>query len=413
MEPNPILFRDLTYIYVAAVLGGVVAWRLRLPLILGFVLGGIAISPFTPGLQLSDLHTFEVFAEVGVVLLMFSIGVEFSIPELMRVKSVALIGGPIGILLIVLCSLGAGRLVGWSGTESLVIGATVSVASTMVLARLLSDSGRLATPYGRVMIGITLVEDLAVICMTVVIPVLGNSKAGGWLMAIWVLGKALLLLVPLTFLAIKVIPPVLRRVKRTCNSELELLVAIAICLGTAALAHAVGFSAALGAFLAGVSISSLPELHDAHTQIVPLRDAFVALFFVTLGTLIDPKVLAEHLPLLGLMLVLIVAGKFLVWTTVVWLFRYPFRTAIAVASGLTQIGELSFVVVQVSRSAGLVDESVFSTVIAASLISILLNVFVVRGVFRWIVREIPDHDRMKRAESSSLSEVARPQETQS
>ncbi|HLX82768.1 MAG TPA: cation:proton antiporter [Terriglobales bacterium] len=389
MEPNPILFRDLTYIFIAAVVGGLVAWRLRLPLILGFVLGGIAISPFTPGPHLSDVHTFQVFAEVGVVLLMFSIGVEFSIPELLRVKSVALIGGPVGILVMVLLSVAVGRLTGWTPTESLVIGAAVSVASTMVLARLLTDSGRLATTPGRIMIGITLVEDLAVICMTVVVPVLGNSKNGGWLMAIWVLGKALLLLVPLIFLAIKVIPPLLRRVKRTCSSELQLLVAIAICLGTAALAQAVGFSVALGAFLAGVSISSLPELHDAHTQVVPLRDAFVALFFVTLGTLIDPKVLSQHLALFGVMLVLIVVGKFLVWAAVVWIFRYPFRAAIAVAAGLTQIGELSFVVVQVARSSGLVDESVFSTLIAASLISILLNVFLVRGVFHWIDKTVP------------------------
>jgi monovalent cation:H+ antiporter-2, CPA2 family len=384
MEANPVIFRDLTYIFVAAVLGGLVAWRLRLPLILGFVLGGMAISPFTPGPHLSDIHTFEVFAEVGVVLLMFSIGVEFSIPELMRVKSVALIGGPIGILLMVLLALGAGRLFGWTPMESLVIGAAVSVASTMVLARLLSDSGGLTTTYGRVMIGITLVEDLAVICMTVIVPVIGDSKDGGWLMAAWVLGKAMLLLIPLIFLAIKVIPPLLRRVKLTCNAELQLLVAIAICLGTAALAHAIGFSVALGAFLAGVSISSLPELHDAHTQLVPLRDAFVALFFVTLGTLIDPTVLSAHLPLLGVMLLLIVAGKLLVWSTVVWLFRYPLRTAIVVATGLTQIGELSFVVVQVSRSSGLVDENIFSTVIAASLLSILLNVFIVRGVFHWL-----------------------------
>ena len=417
MGPNPILFRDLTYIFIAAVVGGVVAWRLRLPLILGFVLGGIAISPFTPGPHLSDLHTFEVFAEVGVVLLMFSIGVEFSIPELMRVKSVALIGGPIGILLIMLISLGAGRLAGWSGAETLVIGAAVSVASTMVLARLLSDSGRLATTSGRVMIGITLVEDLAVICMTVVIPVVGNSKGGGWLMAIWVLGKALLLLVPLIFIAIKVIPPVLRQVKLTCNSELQLLVAFAICLGTAALAQAVGFSVALGAFLAGVSISSLPELHDAHAQIAPLRDAFVALFFVTLGTLIDPRVLFDHFPLLGVMLGLIILVKVLVWATVVRLFRYPLRTAIAAAVGLTQIGELSFVVVQASHSAGLVDESVFSTVIAASLISILINVFMVRAAFRWIDKPVPDRpnpDRdLRRPPDGGFSLPARARKPQS
>src|ERR1700734_304585 len=137
MKPNPILFRDLTYIFLAAVFGGLVAWRLHLPLILGFVIGGIAISPFTPGPHLSDLHTFEVLAEVGVVLLMFSIGVEFSIPDLMRVKWVALIGGPIGILLMLGIAIGAGKLLGWSATEGFVLGAAVSVASTMVLARLL------------------------------------------------------------------------------------------------------------------------------------------------------------------------------------------------------------------------------------------------------------------------------------
>jgi monovalent cation:H+ antiporter-2, CPA2 family len=387
MEPDPILFRDLTYIFVAAVFGGLVAWRLHLPLILGFVLGGVAISPLTPGPRLSDVHTFEIFAEVGVVLLMFSIGVEFSVPELMRVKSVALLGAPAGILIMVLIALAAGRFMGWSPLESLVLGAAVSVASTMVLARLLSDSGHLTRTHGRVMIGITLIEDLAVICMTVVLPVLGNSQDGGWWAAARVLGKALLLLVPLIFVAIKVIPPLLRRVKKTCNPELLLLVAIAICLGTAALAQAVGFSVALGAFLAGLSISGLPELHDAHTQIIPLRDAFVALFFVTLGTLIDPKVLREHLPLLAFLVLLIVAGKFLVWSTVVRLFRYPLPTAIAVAAGLTQIGELSFVVVQVSRSAGLIGEGVLSTVIAASLISILLNSFVVRLVFHWLESE--------------------------
>ena len=382
MEANPILFRDLTYIFVAAVVGGLVAWRLGLPLIIGFILGGLVVSPFTPGPQLSNVHTFEVFAEVGVVLLMFSIGVEFSIPDLMRVKWVALIGAPIGILLLVGTSIGTAALLGWNLTEGAVIGATISVASTMVLARLLKDAGKLTTTYGRVMIGITLVEDLAVICMTVVLPILGGPGEGRFARAAWTLGKAAILLVPLVFLAVKVIPRLLRRVKSTNDSELFLLVAIAVCLGTAALAQAVGFSVALGAFLAGLSISAAVDLHDANTQLVPLRDAFVALFFVSLGTLIEPKVLLENLPLLGVMLLLILVGKFIVWTAIVWLFRYPLRAAIAVAAGLTQIGELSFVVVQVAKSSGMVGENVFSAVIAASLISILLNVFIVRVAFK-------------------------------
>jgi CPA2 family monovalent cation:H+ antiporter-2 len=361
-------------------------------LILGFILGGIAISPYTPGPHLSELHTFEVFAEVGVVLLMFSIGVEFSIPDLMRVKWVALIGGPIGILLITGVAIATTKLLGWTFTDGIVIGASISVASTMVLARLLNDSGKMNTILGRVMIGITLIEDLAVICMTVVLPVFGGSGEDRLLKAAWILGKALVLLIPLVFLTMKVIPSILWRAKSTNDSEIFLLVAIAICLGTAALAQAAGFSVALGAFLAGLSVSGSRELLDVHSQLVPLRDAFVALFFVSLGTLIDPKVLFNSLPLLGTMLLLIVLGKFLVWTTVVWLFRYPVWIAIAVAAGLTQIGELSFVVVQVARSSGMVAENVFSTVIAASLISILLNVFIVRGTFSWLGRRLQSLD---------------------
>jgi len=386
MQPNPLLFRDLTYIFLAAGCGGAIAWRLRLPLILGFVLGGLVISPLTPGPHLSNVHSFEVFAEVGVVLLMFSIGFEFSIRDLLRVKWVALIGAPLGILAALGLAIAASELAGWSFSEALVIGAGVSVASTMVMARLLTDGGRLTATYGRVMIGITLVEDLAVICMTVVMPILGSPGKGKLVQAVWVLGKALLLLVPLTFAAIKVIPRLLRKVKATCNAELFLLTAIAVCLGTAALAEVVGFSVALGAFLAGLSISGLEDLHDAYTQLIPLRDAFVALFFVSLGTLIDPQTLVHNLPLLGLLLALIVIGKFLVWGVVVRLFRYSLRTAVVVAAGLTQIGELSFVLVQAARSSGLVSEEVFSAMIAASLFSISLNVFLVRAAFRWLDR---------------------------
>lgn len=384
MAPNPLLFRDLTYIFLAAVAGGVLAWRFRLPLILGFVLGGIAISPFTPRPRLSDPHAFEVFADVGVVFLMFSIGFEFSLKDLLGVKWVALAGAPLGIAAIVAVAALLGKLAGWNTTEALVIGAGVSVASTMAMARLLSDSGRLTEIHGRVMIGITLVEDLALISMTVLIPALSGSGEDRIWKALWTLGKAVLLLVPLTLLAIKVIPRALRRVKRTCNPELFLLVAIAICLGTAELAQAAGFSVALGAFLAGLSISGMDDLHDTHTQLTPLRDAFVALFFVSLGALIDPRMIFGNLQLLATMLAMIVVIKFVVWGSVVWLFRYSRRTAIVVAAGLTQIGELSFILVQTARSAGMVGENVFNTLIAASLLSILLNVFLLRAAFRWV-----------------------------
>jgi monovalent cation:H+ antiporter-2, CPA2 family len=401
MEADPILFRDLTYVFLAAVLGGLLAWRLKLPLILGFVVGGIAISPFTPGPQLSDLHTFEVFAEVGVVLLMFSIGVEFSIPDLMQVKWVAIGGGTLGITMSIAIALIASRLAGWSMAQGIVVGATISVASTMVMARLLTDRGALATTYGRVMIGITLVEDLAVVFMTVVLPVFNGPSDGRLQKIAWTLGKAALLLVPLALLAMTAVPRLLRRARRTKDAEIFLLVAIAICLASAALAQTLGFSVALGAFLAGVSISGSADLHEAHTTLLPLRDAFVAMFFVSLGTLVVPTVIVHNLPLLGIMLLLIVVGKFGIWFAVMRIFRYSKWTAIAVAAGLTQIGELSFILVEVARKSGMVGDEIFTATLAASLISIFLNVFIVRGVLKWVE---PKLTASERATAPSLKE---------
>jgi len=384
MEADPILFRDLTYVFLAAVLGGLLAWRLKLPLILGFVVGGVVISPFTPGPQLSDLHTFEIFAEVGVVLLMFSIGVEFSIKDLMQVKWVALGGGTLGILMSITFALIASWISGWGMTQGIVLGATLSVASTMVMARLLADRGALGTTYGRVMISITLVEDLAVVFMTVVLPVFNGPAEGRLQKIAWTLGKAVLLLIPLSFLAITVVPRVLRRARNTKDSEIFLLVAIAICLASAALAQTLGFSVALGAFLAGVSISGSHDLHQTHETLLPLRDAFVAMFFVSLGTLVVPTVIVHNLPLLAVMLFLIIFGKFGIWFVVIRLFRYSKWTAIAVAAGLTQIGELSFILVEVARKAGIVGDEIFTATLAASLISIFLNVFIVRVVLKWV-----------------------------
>ena len=403
MEADPLLFRDLTFIFVAAIAGGLLAWRLKLPLILGFVFGGILISPFTPGIKISDHHAFEVFAEVGVVLLMFSIGVEFSIPDLMRVKWIALGGGTLGILLSLALALGASWLAGWSMIQGIVMGATISVASTMVLARLLADRDAMGTDYGRVMIGITLVEDIAVVFMTIIIPIFSGPAEGRFTKAAWTLGKAVLLLVPLAFLAMTVVPRVLRRVSRTKDPELFLLVAIAICLVSASVAQACGFSVALGAFLAGLAISGAQDLHHAHTTLIPLRDAFVALFFVSLGTLVVPQVILDHLSLLGVMLALIIFGKFAIWFAVMKLFRYSLWTSIAVAAGLTQIGELSFILVQVARKANLVGEEIFTTTLAASLISIFLNVLIVRGVFRWIQPKLDAEQAAAGVPSPSVS----------
>lgn len=383
---DPIFFRDLAYVFTAAVLGGALAWVTRQPLILGYVVGGMVISPLTPGPSLSDIHTFELFAEIGVVLLMFSIGVEFSLRDLLRVKRVAIFGGPLGILLSVALSVGVGTLLGWPPVQGVVVGMVVSVASTMVMARLLMDRGELRSRHGRVMIGITLVEDLAVVVLIVLIPTLGTRDAGGLLVVGRALARAALVLVPFFYLAAKVVPRLLEQVARTRNEEIFLLVTLALGLGTAALTQAVGLSLALGAFLAGLLISGSDYAHHTLARVLPVRDVFVALFFVTVGALINPVTVVENLGLLGTIVGLVVVGKLVIWTAVVRIFAYPLATAVVVAVGLTQIGEFSFILIQVAREAGHVGDDVYNATLAASLMTILANAALVRAVPGWVGR---------------------------
>jgi CPA2 family monovalent cation:H+ antiporter-2 len=384
MEPNPAIFRDLAYIFVAAVLGATVAWLTRQPLILGYVAGGILIGPFTPGPVVSDVHTFEVVAEIGVVLLMFSIGIEFSLSDLLRVKWVALLGGPLGVGLSAVLGTGVGALLGWPLLQGVVVGFVVSVASTMVLARLLIDRGELHSRHGRIMIGITLVEDLAVVALTVVLPALGALEPGRLLVIAGALAKAVAILAPFAYLAWKVVPRLLLRVARTRNDELFLMVAVAIGLGTAALTQAVGLSLALGAFLAGLLISNSDYAHQTLARLLPVRDIFVAVFFVTIGCLIDPATVLGNLPLLLAFIGLVVVGKLMIWTGVVRLFGYPLATAFLVGVGLTQIGEFSFILVQVARAAGHIGADVYNATLAASLLTILANATLVRLAPRWV-----------------------------
>src|SRR5262245_56128797 len=173
MISEPGLFRDLAYVFLAAVLGGALARLARQPLILGYVLGGLLVSPLTPGPSVSDVQTFERFAEIGVVLLMFSLGIEFSLKDLQGVKWIAIVGGPLGILMTIAMAMVTAGLLGWSPVRGAVVGMIVSVASSMVLARLLLDRGELHTRHGRILIGISLVEDLAVVVLIVLIPALG------------------------------------------------------------------------------------------------------------------------------------------------------------------------------------------------------------------------------------------------
>lgn len=371
-EPS-FIFRDIAVVFAAALILGLLFWRIRQPLILGYVLAGLFISPLTPGPQVHDVHTFEIMAEVGVILLMFSIGIEFSIPELLRVKWVAFAGAPLGILL----SIGLGVVVGlplhWPISQGIAVGSIISVASTMVLMRLLMDRGELNSEHGRVMITLTLVEDLAVVILTVLLPGFGSSGDSNYLQVLWKITKAILLLVPVVLAGWKIVPRLLTRVEKTCNDEISLLLALTICLVVAAITEAVGLSLALGAFVGGMLLGSSRYAHKLAGQTMPIRDAFVALFFVTIGMLIDPRTWLSNWRLVILMAALIVVGKFVIWFAVVRLFGYPSRTALHVGIGLTQIGEFSFILAQVSLQSHIIGPNIYNATLAAALITILAN----------------------------------------
>jgi len=378
MTAETTFYRDLAYVFGAAVVGGAVARALRQPLILGYVLGGILVGPFTPGPTITDVHEFEILAEIGVILLMYSIGLEFSFADLLRVKWVAILGGPLGILLSLALGLGVGSLLGWTWQQGVAVGAVISVASTMVLSRFLTERGELRSEQGQVMIGITLVEDLAVVVLTILLPSLGDLSRSRILALAIALGKAVLILIPVTFVAHKLIPPLMRRVMKAANPEFFVLVALALGFLTAALTQAVGLSLALGAFLAGLLVSESEAAHETMQHLLPLRDAFVALFFVTMGILVNPQILISKPSLLLVIVGLVVVGKFVVWTLVVKLFRYPATTALMVGLGLTQIGEFSYVLVKVARDAHLVGDDMYNAVLAASVITILINGLLLR-----------------------------------
>jgi CPA2 family monovalent cation:H+ antiporter-2 len=373
MSEPVFIFRDIAMVLAGALIAGLLFWRLRQPLIIGYVFAGLLLSPLTPGPRVHDVQTFEMMAEVGVILLMFSVGIEFSIPELLRVKWVALIGAPIGISLSIALGIGVGALLGWPFIQGAAVGCIIAVASTMVLMRLLMDRGELASESGRIMVTLTLIEDLAVVILTVLLPGLGSSNGADYGQVLWKIGKALLLLIPVVFAGWNIVPWLLARVEKIRNDEISLLLALTICLAVAAVTEAIGLSHALGAFVGGLLLGNSDYAHQLAAKTLPIRDAFVALFFITIGMLIDPSTLFSNWRLLVVMTALILVGKFAIWFGVVRLFGYPTQTALRVGLGLTQIGEFSFILAQVSLHSGLIGPDVYNATLAASLVTILAN----------------------------------------
>ena len=262
---------DLVIIILAGFIGGVGARLAKQPFILGYILMGLVVGPFTGGITVAHVHEVEMLAEIGVALLLFTLGLEFSLNELKPVKHIALIGTPIQIILIIGFGYAAGRLLGYGWSESIWLGALLSVSSTMVVLKTLMNQGRLGTLSSRVMIGILIVQDLAIVPMMIVLPQLQTPDSLVWHLSIS-LGKALIFLVTMIWLGTRFIPWVLSFIVRWRSRELFLLSITAIALGVGYATYFFGLSFALGAFVAGLVISESEYAHQALSDIIPLRD---------------------------------------------------------------------------------------------------------------------------------------------
>jgi K+:H+ antiporter len=380
------LLADLGLLLLAAVGGGIVAHLLRQPLVVGYILGGILVSPFTPGPRVSNPQAFETFADIGVVLLMFSVGAEFSLQELMRVRKAAVFGAPAGIVLIILMTFLVGWLLGWPLPQRLVTGAAISVCSTMVLLKFLQDRGEEDSTHGRVVVAISLVEDLAVVVMIVLLPALSPGATNQAGLLLQALLKGALILGPFFLLARRVVPRVLARVAAASNTELLLLVTVVLAIGTAVLTAAAGLSIALGAFLAGLLVNESESCRDILARILSIRDIFVAIFFASIGLLVQPAFWATQVPTIAVLVLLVVVGNFWVWHGVVRVAGYGRETAGLAALSLTQIGEFSYVLAAVGLREGLIGAPVQQGILATSLITIVVNAVTFRRVPNWLKR---------------------------
>jgi CPA2 family monovalent cation:H+ antiporter-2 len=369
-----------------AFLLGLVAVRLRLPPIVGYLLAGVAVGPHSPGF-VADVSLAQQLAEIGVILLMFGVGIHFSLDDLLSVRRIALPGAAVQIAVATLLGAVFARVWGYSWGTGIVLGLCLSVASTVVLLRALEDRGLLDSADGRIAVGWLVVEDLFTVLVLVLLPALafslgGKSPAGvgeggsdGLAIALAItLGKVAGFVLLMVVVGRRVVPWLLEHVARLGSRELFTLSVLAVAVGIGVGAAALfDVSFALGAFFAGVVVNGSDLSHEAAADALPLQDAFSVLFFVAVGMLFDPSILVEHPMEVVLVLLIIMIGKSLGALGIVLLFRYPLHTALVISASLAQIGEFSFILAALGLSLGLLPPEGQSLIVAGALLSISLN----------------------------------------
>ena len=381
-----------------ALIFGYIAARLRLPPLIGYLIAGIIISPNTPGI-VGDIHLANQLAELGVMFLMFGVGMHFSLNDLLQVRRIALPGAILQIAVATLLGMGVSMLWGWGFGSALIFGLSLSCASTVVLLKALGDRGLLDSVNGKIAVGWLLVEDLVMVLALVLLPATAVLLGGNALpntdpsQSIWVTIGITLLKVTgfIAFMLIfgkRLVPMIMQFVARLGSRELFTLTVVAAAVSIAYGSYAVfGVSMALGAFFAGMVVKESDFSHRAEEETLPLREIFSILFFVSVGMLFDPRILVEEPLHILAVVAIIMVGKTLAAMALVLFFRYPINTALTVGASLAQIGEFSFILATLGLALGLLTPEAQNLILAGALFSITLNSFVFSAIEpaqRWI-----------------------------
>ena len=382
---------DIALILVAAFLGGVVARRLGLPLFLGYILAGVIVGPNTGGPTVGEVHEIELLAEIGVALLLFAIGLHFSLSELKPVRRVALAGTAIQMLLTIVFGYGLGLFLGLGSSEAIWFGALISLSSTAVVLKTLAGGGVLNTLSGRVIIGMLIVQDIAVVPLLILLPELGDVGEGLSRLGVAVLQAALFVAVMALF-GVRVFPWLMARVASWNSRELFLISVVATGLGVGYGTYLFGLSFAFGAFVAGMVLSQSDYSHQALADVAPLRDVFAMLFFVSVGMLIDPAFLLDEAATITAIVLAVFLFKGLLFAGLTRAFGYGNIVPLAVGLGLFQVGEFSFVIARVGTDVGALSSRTYSIALTTAVVTMSLTPFAARAVpllYDWWRKRFP------------------------
>jgi CPA2 family monovalent cation:H+ antiporter-2 len=369
---------------LAALLGGAIATRLRQPTVVGYLVAGIAIGPFTPGF-VGDQQQIMILADIGVVLLLFALGVQFPLRDLVAVRRVAVGAGATQIVATTAIGAIAAGVLGFDPRSAFVMGVMLAISSTIVVVKILVERGELEAAHGRALVGWMIVQDLATILVAAMLPAIaGGDPVGPLLLAA---GRVALFLVLAYVVGTRLLPPMFRLVARLGSSELFLLAVIGTALVAAVTSSAVfGLGLALGAFVAGLLIAESELSYQAVAEIVPFRDLFAVLFFVSVGMLVDPASIAAQAGLVFVFVVIAVGAKGALAAGLARLFGLPTRSAILLAATLAQVGEFSFILAERALGLGILAKSAYDVLLGTAVISIVATPFAVRGADRLVAR---------------------------